>query len=1486
MGKMENERSRRRREKRRHVEWIEPLEDRRLLSGAWEMPASFEYPAPETPAAEAGLRQATVTTIELPATATYGDPISIVAQVSSSAGVPTGLVYFAEGPTTIGSAPLDAEGRAVFTPVTPISGGVHGIRAVYSSDDSFLSSSSPIAPIEVAKVTATVRMTVSPQPLQFGQQATVTASVTWAGGAATGGRVDFYIGGVGWLGSSSVDGAGVATATFQALSGGTRNLIAQYAGASSFHNTSASIPLTIEPGTLTLDLHAEPASPPVQMLPMSGHRDLILDSTRGHLLIVMDSGQVQRYDIATRQFLASWPVGTSPRRGDITADGAFLYLTDAPTAGGQGVIHRLDLETGAVTDLFYPLIAGETGGWDIAIASDGIALFNGSSDSLESAPLRRIDLATGAISVNPPVGPHGEDEMWSWSTACSSIFRGADRSLIAFSGSGGMHRVLAYDARTHAFVFSHNLSGSHGLHASISADGSRIGFWGNDLNGHGSNLMAMGSRTLDSARLTGVEAGIPLLDPAGGLLWIATKSNPRIAGYDITTGYRVRELPLMEPLNSPVRGRPTSQPVLFTDDGSFLFLATPSGVQVTDLNAQGVAQAGVPVTFRASMTNSAGTPVSPNGRVEFFDAVTGVLLASRSVTYTYVDWVATDLPLGTMRVTARLAGDVNWTTIPAAAEVVVSQAPTAVTLSTTTNLAYGGPLELDVTVRGPGRQPSGFITLMEGSTVLGRQQFTGASAGFNVVRFTVNPAVGAHAYRAVFEGDDLFAPSSSATLEVLVPVATQTTLTSSNAQAIVGQPVTLTARVQAVDPANPTPTGTVRFTHLGADVGVVDLVDGAATLTLDNLQIGYHDITAYYMGSPGLLQSQAWMPQEILETLVVDLMVVYTPMVANQFSLGGYGMIEQSVRDTNIALRNSQAGFSIRLVHKAMVQYFEGGDFYTHLAHLTNPADGVMDEVHAWRDQYGADLVSLFVGQGTLSGLANQLRDPAAANRADKAFTIVLARDAAAPQYTLAHELGHNFGAGHDIELNEGPGLLPYSYGHRFTATDSQWPWKKAIYRDLMAYEPGIIIPYFSNPDVIFKGVPTGVAGQAENALTMRRTAPIVAAYRGGRPAGYAAESAVLLSSSSMPAGLLGQDITFIANVRGLLGVTGVPTGSVIFWAGAVRLGEVPLDAEGNATLSTAGLELGTHWIVAEYAGDSAHLAGVSTILYQQVASVASQVTLTSANPIAAAGFSVTFTATVTSSAPVTGTVEFWEGDVFWASMPVNALGQAVLHFPLLSAGTHVITARYTGTLDVAASESAPLLQVAIATALPKGKVSTKGGMLSGWVTDGDAKGKPINAYIYIDNTLRRRITLRAGKSNRYTLSWTLPSLGLGAHRVELYITDRPSGQRFLVSAIPLMSGQDLFDAKYYLRRYADVRRTAQGSLSAQYAYAYEHYLTIGQFQRRNPSASFDEKTYLATYKDVLKLVKAKKYSSGFEHYVMVGRKQGREGLIAKAQRR
>ena len=227
-------------------------------------------------------------------------------------------------------------------------------------------------------------------------------------------------------------------------------------------------------------------------------------------------------------------------------------------------------------------------------------------------------------------------------------------------------------------------------------------------------------------------------------------------------------------------------------------------------------------------------------------------------------------------------------------------------------------------------------------------------------------------------------------------------------------------------------------------------------------------------------------------TPIIDVMVVYTDDVA--IASGNIAAeIQLAIDETNQSYANSGINQRLRLVHSQEVVYDETGDMFTDLDCITSPSDSCLDQIHTWRDTFGADVVCLWVEDGgSFCGLAWLMTTVSNAFE-PSAFSIV-DRGCATGNFTFEHELGHNMGATHDRANTSIQGAFPYSFGY-------QDPGGKG--RTIMAYNcPGGCrrIQYWSNPNVTFGNVPTGVPegepDSADNRKTLNNTALTIVKFR------------------------------------------------------------------------------------------------------------------------------------------------------------------------------------------------------------------------------------------------------------------------------------------------------------------------------------------------------------------------------------------------------
>ncbi|WPD24913.1 MAG: M12 family metallo-peptidase [Candidatus Electrothrix scaldis] len=241
---------------------------------------------------------------------------------------------------------------------------------------------------------------------------------------------------------------------------------------------------------------------------------------------------------------------------------------------------------------------------------------------------------------------------------------------------------------------------------------------------------------------------------------------------------------------------------------------------------------------------------------------------------------------------------------------------------------------------------------------------------------------------------------------------------------------------------------------------------------------------------------------------VVDVMVVYSN---DALTYAGSvdeinNIIALGIAIANDAHETTNTGIFLHLVHSAQVNYTDSGNRSTDLDRLYESSDGYLDDVPALRDAYGADFVSLMVGDSGSGGTGYVLTT--SSGWASIALNVINAT--VFDSYTPAHEIGHNMGLSHAKDQNYQAGPTSwYPDTYSFSESSAGWHWHpdagQSGYSSIMAYSDGKYyadglshtrVGLFSDPNITYGGLPCGHADDGYNALVLRSLKNVYAAYR------------------------------------------------------------------------------------------------------------------------------------------------------------------------------------------------------------------------------------------------------------------------------------------------------------------------------------------------------------------------------------------------------
>lgn len=203
------------------------------------------------------------------------------------------------------------------------------------------------------------------------------------------------------------------------------------------------------------------------------------------------------------------------------------------------------------------------------------------------------------------------------------------------------------------------------------------------------------------------------------------------------------------------------------------------------------------------------------------------------------------------------------------------------------------------------------------------------------------------------------------------------------------------------------------------------------------------------------------------------------------------GLVDLAVLETNVAFTNSGVLTQLRLVHSYRDETFDEdrSTFSKTLSQLTD-LDGVMDDVHKFRELYGADIVSLLIDDDQYCGIAW------VGPSINRMFSVTK-WSCATGYFTFGHEIGHNLGCNHDKGTKNACSTTNYNYG---------WRDPQARFRSVLAYNcvrgqcdnnagGGCTrVQRFSNDQFLYNGLPMGNI-HTDNARQINDVKARVASY-------------------------------------------------------------------------------------------------------------------------------------------------------------------------------------------------------------------------------------------------------------------------------------------------------------------------------------------------------------------------------------------------------
>jgi ELWxxDGT repeat protein len=240
--------------------------------------------------------------------------------------------------------------------------------------------------------------------------------------------------------------------------------------------------------------------------------------------------------------------------------------------------------------------------------------------------------------------------------------------------------------------------------------------------------------------------------------------------------------------------------------------------------------------------------------------------------------------------------------------------------------------------------------------------------------------------------------------------------------------------------------------------------------------------------------------------IVIDVLVAYTTAAKNlaNSELAIKRNINRAIGSANHAYVESNVNLRLRLVYAGETAYASSGNLLQDLAALQNPMTIGLADVRRWREQFAADLVSLWTEDSATVSCGNGYQPPSLAQLTEQyGFSVMPESCFAGDVHALVHELGHNMGLGHDLGAGGAIDAPIYPYGRGFVGLNATPPFRTIMAYPTQCQQNNVTCPLqllFSNPAITRNGIAAGNAASANESLALNNVAVTVAGFRSAAP--------------------------------------------------------------------------------------------------------------------------------------------------------------------------------------------------------------------------------------------------------------------------------------------------------------------------------------------------------------------------------------------------